>query len=76
MAAWSVTGPGAYKASTVGLQTQFVAHTEAETLAAYGRVAQRDNEFFWSDVEVAAVDGGRVVAKGTVLYRIVVPKET
>ena len=32
---------------------------------------QRDGDGFWSDSEVVGVDDGRVVARGTVLYRIV-----
>ena len=76
MAAWSETGPGAFKASTVGLQLQVVDAAGPEALVAYGRVARRDNEIFWCDVEVAAASDGRLVARGTVLYRIVVPKES
>ena len=75
MAAWSVTGPGAYKASTVGVHAHMVAPAEAQDLIAYGRVTQRDNEIFWSDVEVARRSDRNVVARGTVLYRIVVPKD-
>ena len=40
-------------------------------LVAYGHVVQRDGDGFWSDVEVAGQGDGRVVARGTVLYRIV-----
>ena len=75
MAAWSVTGPGAFKASTVGVHAHMVAPAAAEDLVAYGRVTQRDNEIFWSDVEVARRSDRNVVARGTVLYRIVVPKD-
>jgi hypothetical protein len=39
-------------------------------LVARGRVAHRDGEIFFCDVEVAEPAGG-VVARGTVLYRIV-----
>ena len=74
MAAWSETGPGAYKASTVGVHAHMVAPAGAEDLVAYGRITQRDNEIFWSDVEVATRSDQNVVARGTVLYRIVTPE--
>lgn len=73
MAAWAVTGPGAFKASTVGIQAQFVGPTREEELVGYGRVTQQDREIFWSNVEVASSVDGRVVARATVLYRIVTP---
>lgn len=75
MGAWAVTGPGNYKASTVGIQAGMVAATKEEDLVAYSRVAQRDREIFWSEVEVASCADQRVVARGTVLYRIVIPKK-
>ena len=75
MAAWAETGPGAFKASTVGVQASMVARPGAEDLVAYGKIAQRDDEIFWCDVEVATESSQNVVARGTVLYRIVIPKE-
>jgi uncharacterized protein (TIGR00369 family) len=72
MAAWAETGPGRYKASTPSLQGQVLAAPAPEQdLVAYGRVVQRDGAIFWSDVEVAGRDDGCVVARGTVVYRIV-----
>jgi uncharacterized protein (TIGR00369 family) len=71
MASWAVTGPGPFKASTPALQAQLLAPAPGGDLVAYGRNAARDGGFFWSDVEVAAVSDGRVVARGTVVYRIV-----
>ena len=73
MAAWSVTGPGAFKASTVGIQAQIVTARRTGDLVAYGRMVHRDREIFWCDVEVAQRADGRAVARGSVLYRIVVP---
>jgi uncharacterized protein (TIGR00369 family) len=70
MAAWAETGPGRFKASTSALQAQVLAPPDAE-LVAYGRLAARDREIFFSDVEVAEAARGRVVARGTVIYRIV-----
>ncbi len=75
MASWAETGPGPYKASTPSLQAQLLCEPVRQDLVAYGRVVQRDGDGFWSDVEVAGATDGRVVARGTVLYRIVVPEE-
>jgi len=71
MAAWAVTGPGPYKASTPSLQAQFLAPPPAEDLVAFGRCVQRDESAFWSDVEVCGAKSRRTCARGTVLYRIV-----
>jgi uncharacterized protein (TIGR00369 family) len=70
MAAWAETGPGRYKASTAALQAQLLSPPGTVDLVARGRVAHRDGEIFFCDVEVAEPAGG-VVARGTVLYRIV-----
>ena len=37
----------------------------------YARDVARDGELYWNDVDVAAVSDGRIVARGSVLYRIV-----
>jgi len=71
MAAWSVTGPGPYKASTPAIQAQVLAPPPATDLVAFGRVVERDDEMFWSEVEVAEAESLRVCARGVVLYRIV-----
>jgi len=71
MASWAETGPGPYKASTISMQLQNLAPAAKADLIAYGRCVQRDNDVFWSDVEVADAASGRVTARGTVLYRIV-----
>jgi uncharacterized protein (TIGR00369 family) len=70
MASWAESGPGRYKASTPSMQMQIVGPAPKADLVAYGRCVQRDNEIFWSDVEVASADAGQIVARGTVLYRI------
>jgi uncharacterized protein (TIGR00369 family) len=73
MAAWAETGPGRYKASTPAIQAQLLCRPPEQDLVAYGRVAQRDGELFWADVEVATHDpAARIVARGTVVYRILV----
>lgn len=71
MAGWSVTGMGAYKASTPSMQAQVLAIPPAQDLVAYAKVAYQDDEIFYSDVEVAGVKDQRVCARGTILYRIV-----
>jgi uncharacterized protein (TIGR00369 family) len=71
MAAWAVTGPGAYKASTPSMHAQMLAEPPAAELVAYAQVNHRDNEIFYSDVEVADADSGAVCARGTILYRII-----
>lgn len=70
MAAWAETGPGRYKASTPAIQAQVLAPPPRDDLVSYGRVAQRDRELFWSEVELASVSDGRRIARGTVVYRI------
>ena len=71
MASWAETGPGRFKASTTSIQVQNLAPAPKADLVAYGRCVQRDREIFWSDVEVASANDGRVTARGTVLYRII-----
>lgn len=71
MAAWAVTGPGRFRASTPALQAQFLAPPPAEDLVAYGRAVHRDAEAHWCDVEVAGSRSRRVFLRGTVFYRIV-----
>jgi len=70
MAAWATTGPGRFKASTASLQAQILAPPPPGDLVAFGRLLQRDGDTFWTGVEVGGA-GGRRVAGGSVLYRIV-----
>ena len=72
MASWAETGPGKYKASTPSIQAQILAPPPHGDLIAYGRCRVRDAELLWSDVEVADAEHGRVCARGTVIYRIVI----
>jgi uncharacterized protein (TIGR00369 family) len=71
MASWAMTGPGPFKASTPSLQAQVLAPAPKQDLIAYGRVVQRDGALFWSDAEVVGANDGCVIARGTVIYRIV-----
>jgi len=71
MASWAETGPGRFKASTPSIQAQILAPPLEEDLVAYGRLVHRDEMAFWADVEVAGQATRQVIARGTVLYRIV-----
>ncbi len=71
MAAWGETGPGPFKASTPAMQGQILGPPPGEDLVGYGRVVQRDQDIFFSQVEIAGVSDARLVARGTVIYRIV-----
>lgn len=71
MASWAVTGFGSYKAGTPAMQAQILAELPEGDLVAYGRNAQRDAEFFFSEVEIAGAADARICARGTVFYRIV-----
>ncbi|MBT3371551.1 MAG: hotdog fold thioesterase [Rhodospirillaceae bacterium] len=70
MCSWSITGLGKFKASTPSIQAQVLAPPAKADLVAYGNVGYRDNEMYWNDIEVADAATGRLVARGTVLYRI------
>lgn len=70
MASWAESGHGPYKASTPAMQAQIVGAPPGEDLVAYGRCVQRDAEIFFSQVDVATAGERRLVARGTVLYRI------
>jgi acyl-coenzyme A thioesterase PaaI-like protein len=71
MASWAATGPGRFKASTAALQAQITGPPPAGGLIGYGWVVQRSGDLFWSDVEIADAESGRLCARGTVVYRIV-----
>lgn len=70
MCSWSITGLGKFKASTPSIQAQILAPPPRAGLVAYGKIGYRDNEMYWNDIEVADSATGRLVARGTVLYRI------
>ena len=71
MASWAESGPGNFRASTPSMQIQIFGPPPPGDLIAYGRCIQNHNEIYWSNVEVASVAEGSVIARGTVLYRIV-----
>ncbi len=70
MAAWAVTGPGRFRASTVALHACMVDTARSEELVGRGGVVHRAKDLFWAQVEVAEVATGRLTATGTVIYRI------
>jgi uncharacterized protein (TIGR00369 family) len=74
MAGWAETGPGRFKASTPGIQARVLTPPPAGDLVGYGRVLHRDRELLFSEVEIAQRETGRLVAHGTVNYRIVMPE--
>jgi uncharacterized protein (TIGR00369 family) len=71
MAAWATSGPGRYKASTPAIQAQITGVPPAGDLIAYGHCVQRDAEIFFCEVDVATATERRLVARGTMVYRIV-----
>lgn len=74
MAAWAKTGPGPYKASTTGLQARMLEPVPPSDLVGLGRVLHHDRELLLCEVDIARQAGGRLVARGTVNYRIVTPE--
>ncbi len=73
MASWSITGIDfRYKASTVGIHVAYHAPAREE-IVAEARTWRRNDEIFLNQVTASEAGSGRVVATGTVTYRIVVP---
>lgn len=73
LASWSITGLNfAYKASTVGIHVSHHGRALHEEVIAHARTLRRNNEIFLNQVTVSGRDSGRVVATGSVTYRIVV----
>jgi uncharacterized protein (TIGR00369 family) len=73
LASWSITGLNfAYKASTVGIHVSHHGRALREEVVAHARTLRRMNEIFLNQVTVSGRDSGRVVATGSVTYRIVV----
>jgi len=70
MCSWSITGLGKFKASTPSIQAQVLTPPPKAKLVAYGDIGYRDNEMYWNNIEVADAATRRLVARGTVLYRI------
>ena len=61
------------KASTAGLHLSHHGRARGEVLVAHARTLSRRNESFLNVVTVTAVPSGRLIASGSVTYRIVLP---
>lgn len=70
MAAWSLVTSSNARAATPALQMQFIRDLPTTDLVGIGQVVARNKDVFWVDVELADIEG-RLVARGTVIYRIV-----
>ena len=74
MASWSLTGIDfRYKASTVGIHVNYHGRAQEEDVEAVGRTLRRNDEIFLNLVTVSGRRSRRLVATGSVTYRIVVP---
>jgi uncharacterized protein (TIGR00369 family) len=75
LAAWSLVTPKrGVRASTVGIDINFIGAAVGAELIARSRTVGRRREIFFNHVEIETGAGVRV-ADGTVLYRIVLPAE-
>lgn len=75
MASWSLTGIDfRYKASTVGIHVNYHASAQEEDAVAVGRTLRRNDEVFLNTVAVYGRHSRRLIATGSVTYRIVVPE--
>jgi uncharacterized protein (TIGR00369 family) len=73
MASWSITGIDfRYKASTVAIHASFHAPAAGEDVVAEARTWRRNDEIFLNQVTVSGAASRRVLATGSVTYRIVV----
>ncbi len=73
MVSWSITGLDfTFKASTVGIHVNYHAPVYREDVVAYARTRRRNNKIFLNEVILGGRASRRVVATGSVTYRIVV----
>jgi uncharacterized protein (TIGR00369 family) len=73
MASWALVGLDfRYKASTVGIHVSFHAASRTDVIAR-GQTLRRADESFLNTVTVSERGSERVIATGSVTYRIVVP---
>jgi uncharacterized protein (TIGR00369 family) len=72
MAAWTTAAIATpvYFGSTVGVNVNYLSGAIGEDIFAEGRVLKRGKEIIYSDVRVTNADG-KLLAQGTVVYRIV-----
>ena len=76
MAAWTTAeiATPKYFGSTVGINVNYLSGAIGEDLFAEGRVLKRGNEIIYSDVRVTNATG-KLLAQGTVVYRIIEREE-
>jgi acyl-coenzyme A thioesterase PaaI-like protein len=73
MASWSLVGLDLrYKASTVSMHVNYYLPAVGVDVVATGRTLRRNNEIFFNEVTACDASTGRIVATGSVTYRIVV----
>lgn len=72
MAAWTTAeiATPKYFGSTVGVNVNYLSGAIGEDIVAEGRVLKRGKEIIYSDVRVLN-ESGKLLAQGTVVYRIV-----
>ncbi len=72
MAAWTTAeiGTARYFGSTVGITANYLSAVVGEDCYAEGRVLKRGKEIIYSDVRVMN-EAGKLLAQGTVIYRII-----
>jgi uncharacterized protein (TIGR00369 family) len=74
LASWSITGLDfRFKASTVGIHVSYHGSAGAEDVLSHARTLARTDEIFSNTVTLVAAASDRIVATGSVTYRIVVP---
>lgn len=74
LASWSLVVPDFRgKASTAGLHLSHHGRAPGEALLAHARTLSRRNESFLNVVTISGVSSGRLIASGSVTYRIVLP---
>jgi len=72
MAAWTTAeiGKPKYFGSTVGVNVNYLSGAIGEDILAEGRILKRGKEIIYTDVRVEN-EAGKLLAQGTVTYRIV-----
>jgi uncharacterized protein (TIGR00369 family) len=71
MSSHAAHGRSAPRNATIALQAQvFAPDLPAADLLALGRCAQRDEDVFWNDIQIARDSTRELLARGTVVYRI------
>jgi uncharacterized protein (TIGR00369 family) len=72
LAAWTTAELGSprYFGSTVGINVNYLSGAIGEDIFAEGRVLKRGKEIIYSDVRVTNGEG-KLLAQGTVVYRII-----